>query len=157
MYNSLYSGFGSSTSGWLGHHRLFSTQWYAAVTPETLTQAYVDALYFERNVVVVQVLLDRAAIESGAAARGEPYKYAPFGARLLLQPLLVIMSAPDEDHCSSESAVAQQRPECIFDILQQLLYPDGMPYVVGLLTNERWVSEISPCYAPCLIWVHPAI
>jgi hypothetical protein len=64
---------------WLGHRRLSSTQWYAAVTPETLTQAYVDARYFERNVAVVQVLLDRAAIESGSAARGEPYKYVHLG------------------------------------------------------------------------------
>jgi hypothetical protein len=64
---------------WLGHRRLSSTQWYAAVTPETLTQAYVDARYFERNVAVVQVLLDRSAIESGAAARGEPYKYVNLG------------------------------------------------------------------------------
>lgn len=64
---------------WLGHRRLSSTQWYAAVTPDKLTQAYVDARYFERNVAVVQVLLDRAAIESGAAGRGEPYKYVHLG------------------------------------------------------------------------------
>jgi hypothetical protein len=64
---------------WLGHRRLESTQWYAAVTPDKLTQAYVDARYFERNVAVVQVLLDRAAIESGAAGRGEPYKYVHLG------------------------------------------------------------------------------
>jgi hypothetical protein len=30
-------------------------------------------------VAVVQVLLDRAAIESGSAARGEPYKYVHLG------------------------------------------------------------------------------
>jgi len=64
---------------WLGHRRLSSTQWYAAVTPDKLTQAYVDSRYFERNVAVVQVLLDRAAIESGAAGRGEPYKYVHLG------------------------------------------------------------------------------
>jgi hypothetical protein len=64
---------------WLGHRRLESTQWYAAVTPDNLTQAYVDAHYFERNVAVVQVLLDRAAIESGAAGKGEPYKYVHLG------------------------------------------------------------------------------
>jgi integrase len=64
---------------WLGHRRLESTQWYAAVTPDKLTQAYVDARYFERNVAVVQVLLDRAAIETGAAARGEAYKYVHLG------------------------------------------------------------------------------
>ena len=63
----------------LGHRRLESTQWYAAITPDKLTQAYVDARYFERNVAVVQVLLDRAAIESGAAGRGEAYKYVHLG------------------------------------------------------------------------------
>ena len=64
---------------WLGHRCLESTQWYAAVTPEKLTQAYIDARYFERNVAVVQVLLDRSAIESGAAAKGEAYKYVHLG------------------------------------------------------------------------------
>jgi hypothetical protein len=64
---------------WLGHRCLESAQWYAAVTPEKLTQAYADARYFERNVAVVQVLLDRDAIESGAAAKGEPYKYVHLG------------------------------------------------------------------------------
>jgi hypothetical protein len=64
---------------WLGHRCLASTQWYATVSPEKLTQAYVDARYFERNVAVVQVVLDRAAIESGAAGRGEAYKFVHLG------------------------------------------------------------------------------
>jgi hypothetical protein len=64
---------------WLGHRRLESTQWYAAITPDKLTQAYVDARYFERNIAVVQVLLDRATIESGASGRGEAYKYVHLG------------------------------------------------------------------------------
>ncbi len=64
---------------WLGHRCLASTQWYATVSPDKLTQAYVDARYFERNLAVVQVLLDRAAIESGAAGRGESYKFVHLG------------------------------------------------------------------------------
>ena len=64
---------------WLGHRCLASTQWYATVSPDKLTQAYVDARYFERNVAVVQVLLDRAAIESGAAGKGESYKFVHLG------------------------------------------------------------------------------
>lgn len=64
---------------WLGHRCLASTQRYATVSPDKLTQAYVDARYFERNVAVVQVLLDRAAIESGAAGRGESYKFVHLG------------------------------------------------------------------------------
>ncbi len=64
---------------WLGHRCLASTQWYATVSPDKLTQAYVDARYFERNVAVVQVLLDRTAIESGAAGKGESYKFVHLG------------------------------------------------------------------------------
>lgn len=64
---------------WLGHRCLASTQWYATVSPHKLTQAYVDARYFERNVAVVQVLLDRTAIESGAAGKGESYKFVHLG------------------------------------------------------------------------------
>src|SRR5258708_30027269 len=55
-----------------------------------------------------------------------------------------------KDYCSRESTVAKQGPECIFGVLQELLYPDGMPYVVGLLMNERYVSESPPGCAPCL-------
>jgi Phage integrase family len=57
---------------WLGHRRLESTQWYAKVTPDKLTEAYLDARYFERNVAVVQVLLDRSAIEGGQRRRARP-------------------------------------------------------------------------------------
>jgi integrase len=64
---------------WLGHRRLESTQWYATVTPAKLTEAYLDTRYFERNVAVIQVLLDRAAIETGAAAKGAAYKYVHLG------------------------------------------------------------------------------
>jgi len=82
---------------WLGHWRLASTQWYAAITPDRLTQAYVDARYFERNVAVVQVLLDRAAIESGASGRGEAYKYVHLG----------------HDHCANPYwAQCQHRMAC---------------------------------------------
>jgi len=52
---------------------------HITITPDKLTEAYLDARYFERNVAVVQVLLDRAAIESGAAAKGETYKYVHLG------------------------------------------------------------------------------
>jgi hypothetical protein len=53
--------------------------WYAKVTPDKLVEAYLDARYFERNVAVVRVLLDRASIESGAAEKGEMYKYVHLG------------------------------------------------------------------------------
>lgn len=54
---------------WLGHRSPQSTQYYAKITPTTLTRAYTDAGYFERNVRTIEVLVDRDAVESGATAR----------------------------------------------------------------------------------------
>ncbi|MEQ4719640.1 tyrosine-type recombinase/integrase [Nonomuraea sp. B19D2] len=59
---------------WLGHRSPQSTQYYAKITPATLTRAYTDAGYFERNVRTIEVLLDRDVVESGAAAAGEPWQ-----------------------------------------------------------------------------------
>jgi hypothetical protein len=64
---------------WLGHGSAESTKWYAALGHTRLAREYLSAEYFERNVAVVNVLLDRDAIVSGAAARGEPYKYVHLG------------------------------------------------------------------------------
>jgi hypothetical protein len=46
---------------WLGHGSPNSTQQYARITPATLTRAYQDAGYFERNVRTIEVLIDRDA------------------------------------------------------------------------------------------------
>ncbi|MEU4583295.1 tyrosine-type recombinase/integrase [Kitasatospora aureofaciens] len=64
---------------WLGHRSPQSTQYYAKITPNTLTKAYTEAGYFARNVRTVEVLLDRDAITSGAAATGEPWQYYDLG------------------------------------------------------------------------------
>ncbi|MFD1545943.1 tyrosine-type recombinase/integrase [Nonomuraea guangzhouensis] len=64
---------------WLGHRSPQSTQFYAKITPTTLTKAYDDAGYFQRNVRTIEVLIDRAAVESGAAAAGEPWQYYDLG------------------------------------------------------------------------------
>ncbi|MEW2490849.1 tyrosine-type recombinase/integrase [Streptomyces sp. NPDC048411] len=64
---------------WLGHRSPESTQHYAKITPNTLTKAYTEAGYFARNVRTVEVLLDRDAITSGAAATGEPWQYYDLG------------------------------------------------------------------------------
>ena len=53
---------------WLGHKDPASTQHYAKITPNTLSRAYTEAGYFARNVRTIEVLLDRDAIASGAAA-----------------------------------------------------------------------------------------
>jgi hypothetical protein len=52
---------------------------YARITPNTLARAYRDAGYFARNVRTIEVLLDRDAITSGAAATGTPWQYYDLG------------------------------------------------------------------------------
>jgi hypothetical protein len=64
---------------WLGHGSPESTQHYAKLTPNTLSRAYQDAGYFERNVRTIEVLLDRDAVAAGAAAAGEPWQYYDLG------------------------------------------------------------------------------
>ena len=52
---------------WLGHRSPQSTQHYTQITPTRLAQAYVDAGYFARNLRTIEVLIDREAVQSGAA------------------------------------------------------------------------------------------
>ncbi|MEU1409151.1 hypothetical protein ABZ471_44115 [Streptomyces sp. NPDC005728] len=60
---------------WLGHRTPEATTHYARLTPNTLARAYNGADYFARNVHTVEVLIDRDAVASGAAANGEPWQY----------------------------------------------------------------------------------
>jgi integrase len=64
---------------WLGHRSPEATQHYAKITPNTLARAYNDAGYFARNVRTIEVLVDRDAVTSGAAAAGEPWQYYDLG------------------------------------------------------------------------------
>ncbi len=64
---------------WLGHRSPETTQHYARITPTTLAKAYSDAGYFSRNVRTIEVLLDRGAIESGAATTDTPWRYFDLG------------------------------------------------------------------------------
>ena len=64
---------------WLGHRTPNTTQHYAKITPNTLTKAYPDAGYFARNVRTIEVLLDRDAVTSGAAATGQPWQHYDLG------------------------------------------------------------------------------
>ena len=64
---------------WLGHRSPQSTQFYAKISPTTLTRAYQDAGYFARNVRTIEVLVDRDAVASGAAATGEPWQHYDLG------------------------------------------------------------------------------
>lgn len=64
---------------WLGHRSPETTQHYAKITPTTLAKAYDDAGYFARNVRTVEVLVDRDAVISNAAASGEPWQHYDLG------------------------------------------------------------------------------
>ncbi|MGW7610489.1 tyrosine-type recombinase/integrase [Streptomyces sp. NPDC054766] len=64
---------------WLGHRSPETTQHYAKIAPTTLAKAYGDAGYFARNVRTVEVLIDRDAVASGAAAAGEPWQHYDLG------------------------------------------------------------------------------
>ncbi|WP_219417974.1 tyrosine-type recombinase/integrase [Pseudonocardia nigra] len=64
---------------WLNHRSPETTQHYAKITPNTLARAYTDAGYFARNVRAIEVLVDRDAVTSGAAAAGEPWQYYDLG------------------------------------------------------------------------------
>ena len=64
---------------WLGHRSPQSTQYYAKISPTTLTRAYTDAGYFSRNVRTIEVLIDRDAVTSGATAGDTPWQYYDLG------------------------------------------------------------------------------
>ena len=64
---------------WLGHRSPQSTQFYAKISPATLTRAYDDAGYFSRNVRTIEVLVNRDTAASGAAAAGEPWQHYDLG------------------------------------------------------------------------------
>lgn len=64
---------------WLGHRSPSSTQHYAKISANTLTTAYRDAGYFDRNVRTIEVLVDRDAVTTGAAAAGEPWQFYDLG------------------------------------------------------------------------------
>ncbi len=64
---------------WLGHRSPAATQHYARIAPTTLAKAYADAGYFARNVRTIEVLVDREAVVSGAAAAGKPWQYFDLG------------------------------------------------------------------------------
>lgn len=64
---------------WLGHRSPESTRHYAQITPTTLTKAYTDAGYFQRNLRTIEVLLDRETITSGGASSGEPFEFYDLG------------------------------------------------------------------------------
>src|SRR6478672_10133123 len=64
---------------YIQHRTPNTTQHYAKITPNTLSKAYSEAGYFARNVRAIEVLIDRDAVTSGAAAAGEPWQHYDLG------------------------------------------------------------------------------
>jgi integrase len=64
---------------WLGHRTPNTTQHYAKISPTTLSKAYTQAGYFARNIRTIEVLIDRDAVTSGAAADGQDWQYYDLG------------------------------------------------------------------------------
>ncbi len=64
---------------YLGHKHLSSTQSYLQVDPTKLASDVIKAGYLEQNLATIEVLLDQDAVMSGAAARGDCWKYYDLG------------------------------------------------------------------------------
>ena len=123
---------------WLGHHSPDSTQQYAKITPTKLTKAYRDAGYFDRNVRMIEVLLDQDAIQSGAAANGEPWKYYDLGHGYCTYDFF--------DQCPHRMACAKcsfYRPKTSSKgpLLEGKAYLQRMLQMIPLLEDERAAVE----------------
>lgn len=64
---------------WLGHRTPRATLHYVRASGSTLTHAYRQADYFAHNIRTMTVLIDRQAVEQGAAASGAAWKYYDLG------------------------------------------------------------------------------
>lgn len=62
---------------WLGHRSAATTQHYVAFTPTRLARAYTQAHYFQRNLRMMDVLIDQEAIKHSATH--EPWRYYDLG------------------------------------------------------------------------------
>ncbi|MFM0030729.1 tyrosine-type recombinase/integrase [Paraburkholderia madseniana] len=62
---------------WLGHRSPATTQHYVAFTPTRLARAYSEAQYFQRNLRMMDVLIDRQAIDDGRT--DQPWRYYDLG------------------------------------------------------------------------------
>lgn len=62
---------------WLGHRSPVTTQHYVAFTPTRLARAYTEAHYFQRNLRMMNVLIDQEAIRESAA--DQPWRYYDLG------------------------------------------------------------------------------
>ncbi len=64
---------------WLGHRSISSTQQYAKLSPTRLAKSKAKAEYFERNLRLIDVLIDQDAIKHGTGVSGQPWRYYDLG------------------------------------------------------------------------------
>lgn len=64
---------------WSGHKSTDALMHYLKATLSKQAEAYQKTDYFKRNLRTFEVLIDREAITSGAASRGEPWQYHKLG------------------------------------------------------------------------------
>ncbi|MGF6292780.1 tyrosine-type recombinase/integrase [Paraburkholderia youngii] len=62
---------------WLGHRSPVTTQHYVAFTPTKLAKAYSEAQYFQRNLRMMEVLIDREVIDERSIDK--PWRYYDLG------------------------------------------------------------------------------
>jgi integrase len=62
---------------WLGHRSPVTTQHYVAFTPTRLARAYSEAQYFQRNLRMMEVLVDWQTIDDGRT--DQPWRYYDLG------------------------------------------------------------------------------
>lgn len=79
LYNAQEGMSLAELQAWLGHRILESTRHYVAITPTKQATAYAEAGYLDQNQRLINVLIDREAIGSGAAQRGEVWRYYDVG------------------------------------------------------------------------------
>jgi integrase len=110
---------------WLGHRSPVTTQHYVAFTPTRLASAYTEAHYFQRNLRMMDVLIDQEAIKSGAI--DEPWRYYDLGHGLCSYEFF--------DQCPHRMACAR----CDFYVPKQSSQADLITSKVGMI---RMLQEI---------------
>lgn len=142
---------------WLGHASPKSTQHYVTVTPTKLAGAIERAGYFERNLRTIAVLVDQDAVRSGAAARGEPWRYYDLGHGLCTYDFFD--QCPHRMACAKcsfylpkESAKAQalEAGANLTRMLQEIPLQDAERAAVedGIEAMEKLVNSLSDTITP---------
>jgi integrase len=79
LYNAKEGMSLAELQAWLGHRTPESTRHYVAVTPTKQAKSYAEAGYLDQNQRLINVLIDQEAVRSGAAHRGEAWRYYDVG------------------------------------------------------------------------------